>query len=108
MANFRKCVGNSGRVNGRRLAGALLTLVLVISGCSSVGDRAESAESTAARFLRDVGDGNGDAACAVLVPNTVAELEKSDKKPCAEAILSEDLPEPGEAGKTATFSGRAR
>jgi hypothetical protein len=90
-------------VNGRRLAGVPLALAFVLSGCASVGDRAESAESTAAGFLRDAGAGNGGAACAVLAPNTIAELEKADKKPCAEAILTEDLPAPGDVGKTSVY-----
>lgn len=80
-----------------------LALAFVLSGCASVGDRGETAESTAARFLQDAGDGNGSAACTVLAPSTIAELEKADKKPCAEAILTEDLPDPGDVGKTSVY-----
>jgi ABC-type Fe3+-hydroxamate transport system substrate-binding protein len=87
----------------RRFAGVLSALAVLLSGCASVGDRADSAQSTAVRFLRDVADGAGDAACTALAPNTLAELEKSEQKPCREAILGEDLPAPGEAGKTLVY-----
>jgi hypothetical protein len=89
-------------VNHRWLASGLLALTLV-SGCASVGNRAESAASVAVRFLRHVADGDGDAACAALAPATMAELEQSEQKPCRQAILDEDLPGPGEAGKTSVY-----
>jgi hypothetical protein len=38
---------------------------------------------------------DGAGACAVLAPDTTAALEESAGKPCAEAILDEDLPGPG-------------
>jgi hypothetical protein len=42
-----------------------------------------------------VAAGDGEAACATLAPDTVAELEKSSGTACAQAITEEDLPEPG-------------
>ncbi|MEU4245630.1 hypothetical protein [Actinoplanes sp. NPDC026619] len=90
-------------MNRRRLAGCLLASAVALSGCASVSDRAATAGSTATDFLRNVGAGNGDAACAALAPDTVAELEQSETKPCREVILDEDLPEPGEMGKTSVY-----
>ena len=76
-----------------------LALVAVVaagvapSGCGSVSGREEAATAAAQRFLDAVTDGDGVAACAVLAPKTVEELEKSGS--CSEAVLDEDLPEPG-------------
>ncbi|WP_433824631.1 hypothetical protein ACQP2E_21035 [Actinoplanes sp. CA-015351] len=78
-------------------------MVFALSGCSSVGDRAEAAASTAERFLQDVHDGRGDAACAVLAPDTVAELERSAEQPCAEAIVADALPPPAPATETSVY-----
>jgi hypothetical protein len=96
-------LGITAAVTRHRLVGSLLVLAVALAGCSPVGDRAESAESTAVGFLRDVAAGNGAAACALLAPNTVAELEQSDKKGCAEAIVGEDLPRPGTASGTSVY-----
>jgi hypothetical protein len=87
---------------GRRLAG-VLAATLALTGCAPAGGRAESAASTAVRFLQDVADGDGDAACALLAPDTRDDLEQSGQKPCGEAILDEDLPEPGTAGRTSVY-----
>jgi hypothetical protein len=100
---FCEVGGHWMAVNQHRLAGSLLSVAVVLSGCAPVGDRAESAASTAERFLQDVKDGNGSGACTVLAPATRDELEKSEQKPCDEAILEEDLPEPGNAGETSVY-----
>ena len=90
-------------MNQRRLAIGLLAPLLGLAGCASVGDRAESAAATAVRFLQDVADGNGESACTALAPDTAAELEQSDHKPCRDAVLDEDLPAPGTAGQTSVY-----
>ena len=77
-------------------AAILLPLsLLLVAGCGSVGERGEAAAAVAARMLSAVQDQDGAGACALLAPDTVAELEESAGKPCAEAILEEDLPVPG-------------
>jgi hypothetical protein len=69
--------------------------VSVLAGCGSVGERGDAAASVAMRMVAAVEAEDGAGACAVLAPNTVSELEESAGKPCAEAILDEDLPAPG-------------
>jgi len=69
---------------------------MALTGCGSVGDRADAADSVAVRLLTAADAGDGGTACATLAPETLSELEKSADKPCAEAILDEDLPQPGE------------
>jgi hypothetical protein len=89
---------------------ALLAVVAVgaaPSGCGSVSGRERAAAAVAERFVTAVADGNGDAACAVLAPKTVEEVE-SGGAACAEAILDEDLPEPGPVGTTDVYGQWAR
>ena len=73
---------------------------LTLAGCASVGDRGAAADAVAVKLLSAVQAKDGAAACAVLAPDTAAEVAQSGDKPCPEAILDEDLPEPG--GVTAT------
>lgn len=68
---------------------------LLLAGCGSVGERGDAAASTATRMLGAVEAGDGAEACAVLAPDTVADLEESAGRPCAEAILDEELPGAG-------------
>jgi hypothetical protein len=78
-----------------RKAFPLLAAALALTGCSTVGDRGQAAGAVALRLLTAVGAQDGAAACAVLAPDTAAEVAKSGEKPCAEAILEEKLPAPG-------------
>ena len=73
----------------------LIICVLALAGCSPVGARGEAADSVAVKLMTAVDSKDGASACATLAPDTLAELEQSAGKPCAEAILDEDLPKPG-------------
>jgi hypothetical protein len=84
-----------------RIAGVVA--VLALAGCGSVRDRSDAAGSVAVRLLTAAEAGDGETACATLAPDTVAELEQSAEKPCAEAILDEDLPQPGAVAGTAVY-----
>jgi hypothetical protein len=72
-----------------------VALLLTVTGCASAGDRGDAAADVATRLLTAVAAGDGASACATLAPETLAELEQSADKSCAEAIGDEDLPEPG-------------
>ena len=78
-------------------------MLLVLTGCASVGDRGDAAASVALRMLTAVQQDDGAAACGALAPDTLAELEDSAGKPCAEAILDEDLPQPGEVRESHVY-----
>jgi uncharacterized protein YceK len=77
------------------LAATALVAVVALTGCGSVADREQAASAAAVRLLTAVDSKDGTAACAVLAPDTASEVEQSSGKPCAEAILDEDLPKPG-------------
>ena len=78
-------------------------LLLVLTGCASVGDRGEAAARVALRMLTAVQNDDGVAACDALAPDTLAELEESAGQPCARAILDEDLPQPGEVEQSRVY-----
>jgi hypothetical protein len=83
---------------------ALVPLIaLVASGCASVGDRGEAASSVALALLKSVHGKDGSAACAMLAPETAAELQQSAGKPCAQAILDEQLPQPATVVKSSVY-----
>jgi hypothetical protein len=66
----------------------LLAVGLSLSACGGSQDAAVS--EVVERFYSAVEDGDGEAACALLVPATRRELEQSSGTACAAAILAED------------------
>ena len=76
-------------------ASVLCCLIGGLAGCGSVGRRSDAASDAAVRFLDAVSAGDGEAACALLAPDAVEEVERSSGQTCAQAVTDEDLPEPG-------------
>jgi hypothetical protein len=74
---------------------ALVLAAAALAGCGGPGGREEAASAVAVRLLDAVDRDDGAAACAVLAPETLADLEQSADQPCARAVLDEDLPAPG-------------
>ena len=89
------------------LLAAVLVATGAVTGCGAVSDRERAAATAAERFATAVAGGDGAAACAVLAPETVEELESGGAS-CADAILDEDLPEPGPVGTTDVYGQWAR
>jgi hypothetical protein len=84
------------RLRSTKISAAVLTLcALTVGGCASVGDRGQAAGAVAMRLFQALDAQDGAAACAVLAPDSAAEVAQSGEKPCAQAILDEDLPAPG-------------
>lgn len=92
----------------RRAALVLLLSLGVGASCASRTDARGSAAHAGQEFYRAFAAQDGAAACAVLAPGTVHELEKSASAPCAQAVLDEELPEPGAIESTAVFGSEAR
>ena len=61
----------------------------LLAGCAGTQDG--PAASAARALLEAAHDGNGSAACDLLAPAARSELEQTSGKPCAEAVLEEDL-----------------
>jgi hypothetical protein len=96
----------------RMPARGLLALALAVAaagalaGCSSTQDA--EVEETASRFYAALEANDGGTACQELAPRTRSEVEQSAQKPCAEAILDEDIPAAGERREVATFGTAAQ
>jgi hypothetical protein len=91
-------------VRDRRMAVALVLLALAaLTGCAAAGGRGDAAVAVVTRLLTAVQNDDGTTACALLAPDTASEVEQSGGKPCAEAILDEDLPQPGAVTATAVY-----
>ncbi|MCA2216506.1 hypothetical protein [Jidongwangia harbinensis] len=87
----------------RRAAASLTVAASALTGCASVDERGDAAAAVAVRLLTAVQGDDGAGACAVLAPETRAELIDSAGRPCAEAILDENLPGPGPIEATAVY-----
>lgn len=90
----------------RTSVGLVGVLVLTAAGCGSSGPAAVT--EVAQRFYRAVGSGDGAAACALLAPPTLEEVEQSADAPCRTAILDVDLPAAGEVTGSSRYGGQAQ
>lgn len=93
MASTRGCKGTSVDVPDVRnlvLATGAVAAASVLGACGAA-DRSDVSDA-AQRFYEAVGSGDGAGACALLAAPTRAALEQSAGKPCAQAVLAEDLP----------------
>ncbi|TCC44866.1 hypothetical protein E0H73_45100 [Kribbella pittospori] len=64
--------------------------------------------STAERFYRAIEAGDGSAACNLLAPQTVQEVEQSERAPCRSVILGEDIPTAGEVTELQQYGTQAQ
>ncbi len=69
----------------------LLATGLATSGCA--GQSGDPAVDRARHFYASVSHQDGAAACADLAPEARKSLEQQEKKPCADAILDQGLPD---------------
>jgi len=93
----------SGGQNGVRLTVATLTAagLIVLGGCGNSQDGA--VENAVGQFYAALEADDGTTACQELAPRTRSEVAQAAEKPCAEAILEEDLPAPDQQREVATF-----
>ena len=87
---------------GFRAASFACLLALAIAGCGTA-DREADADAAAQRFHAALEQGDGQAACDQLNAETASKLEKQEKQPCAEAILSLELPKGGTVADTRVY-----
>jgi hypothetical protein len=76
----------------RRCAITLLAVCVggsVLAGCGASDD---PAAARARHFYAALAEDDGSGACADLAPEARLSLEQEEEKPCAEAVLDQDLP----------------
>ena len=76
----------------RRTAGVLLAapVVLGVAGCGQPHE--QDVAAVARTFYEAHSARDGAAACGQLAPDTRSELQESAGRPCAEAVVEEDVP----------------
>jgi hypothetical protein len=77
-------------------------LVAVAGGCG-VSEREADVAAVAERFYAAIAERDGEAACAELSEETASKLERQESAPCADAVLSLELPGGGEAAATGVW-----
>jgi hypothetical protein len=84
----------------------LLLPVLLASGCGSgsVGGPTRAALG----FEQAVTAHDGAKACDLIAPATRKELESSEGKPCAEAVLAQDVPDSSAVRKAEQYGLQSR
>jgi hypothetical protein len=104
-------MGKTGVMRSSRPFMAVVVAVAVATvaaGCADTTERRDAIAGVALRLLTAVADRDGTAACTVLAPDTLAELEQSAGASCPDAILEEDLPEPAEVRHVDVYGQWAR
>ena len=86
------------------LAGS--AVLLALAGCGSTGGRADAAAGVAVRLLTAVTDRDASAACELLAPRTREQVAADGS--CEDAILDENLPEPGPVERSEVYGQRAQ
>lgn len=80
------------RIPSRARAAGVALAVLLLSGCSGI---MSSPDGVVEDFESAVSGGDFAAACELLTPAAVSELERSTGESCESALESLDLPEGG-------------
>jgi hypothetical protein len=82
---------------------------VVVLGLTACGSGATGGPSRAALgFEQAVAAHDGDKACSLIAPATRKELESAEGKPCAEAVLSQDVPDSNQVRRAEQYGMQSR
>ena len=82
--------------------------IILVSSCATLGPDTTAAAGVAAAFHQAVQDEDGNAACSLLAPATIEDLEGTSGHSCLDAILAEDLPDARAVEGTQAFGRGAQ
>ncbi|MEU9107379.1 hypothetical protein AB0D54_24120 [Streptomyces xanthophaeus] len=68
---------------------------VLVGGCGAPGARLDGARAAGQGFERGLASRDHEAACRLLAPETLRQLEQDERKTCAEVIGAEGLPKAG-------------
>ena len=108
-----RCPMNAGRfakARNYRRAGLILIVAVLpwISSCGSVGPDAASAATVAVAFHEALAGSDGAAACALLAPETAAEVETTAERACPDAVVDQDVPDAAAVESSQAFGRSAQ
>lgn len=95
-------------LDARRWARPLASVAVLVAAAGCGSDISTAVSSTAGRFYAAVASGNGAAACALLAPSTVHEVQQSEQAPCGTAIMKEDIPAAGQVVDQKRYGDQAQ
>ena len=91
------------------VATMLIALPLMLAtSCSTLGPNIAAADEVAVDFHRSIQDSDGGAACALLAPATVEEVESTGGTSCPDAILDRDVPDADQVQESQAFGRGAQ
>lgn len=90
------------------LVATLLCVLALATGCSSVGPDPAEADSAAQRFHKALATSEPTAACELLAPGTLKEVEQSAHTSCPRALASAGLPPATTVTMTDVYGTNAR
>ncbi|WP_404961630.1 hypothetical protein [Streptomyces sp. 147326] len=77
------------------------------AGAERPRPRTDGARAAGERFERALASGDHEAACRLLAPGTLGQLEQDEGKACAEALEAEELPTAGSVRTTEVYGRQA-
>ncbi|MFJ4775681.1 hypothetical protein [Streptomyces sp. NPDC088762] len=91
----------------RALRAVLCTgaVAALVAGCGASAARLDGARAAGEGFEQALAAGNHEAACRLLAPETLGQLEQDEEKACAQALAGEELPK-AEAVRATEVYGR--
>lgn len=98
---------SSARVARRPFTGILGVACLLTLGACGSGPGSDVAARTAVTFEQQVASAPAEA-CSLLAEKTRSDLEKSEKKPCAQALPDVDLPAASALNQVDVYEQHAR
>lgn len=85
-----------------------VAVLIPLSSCATLGPDDTTAGEVAVRFHQALTDEDGAAACGMLAPETVRELEQTADTVCNRAVLDADLPAAQTVGDSQAFGRGAQ
>ncbi|MFE6847333.1 hypothetical protein [Streptomyces sp. NPDC057686] len=79
----------------------------LVGGCGASAARVDGARAAGERFERALASGDHRAACRLLAPETIGQLEQDEGKACGEALGAEELPTAGAVRTTEVYGRQA-
>ena len=83
-------------------------LAILLTSCASLGPDPAAAADIAVDIHSAIVDDDGQAACRLLAPNTVTELEDSTGESCDSAVLDRDVPDAQVVSESQAFGRSAQ
>lgn len=94
----------------RRPAGIILMVGVLswVTSCASLGPDTAAAAGAAAAFHQALATSDGAAACALLAPQTAAEVASTTGSECAAAVFAQDVPDAAAVESSQAFGRSAQ